>query len=98
MENTGWEKIAFPSDKEATEIGHVILRGEFDAVFTIAGSPRDAVLGTNQFGEFLFSPGAVRIAKNLLESYGAVKCAAPKEVELNILICNGRDSIPFGPA
>jgi hypothetical protein len=78
------------------------IQDAFAKIFIGLGAPRDAgMFGSLALGDhtLFFSPGAVRIAKPILDYYGAVECAAPLRSEVAILAANtGAEQIPFAPA
>ena len=79
-----WYKVTLPLSATAR------LQDAFASVFMANGAPVDAAM----FGDendlrnaiFYFSPGAFRIAGNLLSSYKAVKCSRPLQGSVALLV------------
>jgi hypothetical protein len=66
-------KITLPT-AECDVIGRV-LQNDFEALFTINGAPRDAVLFGSKDVEhcfFYLSPGVVTIARGLIQRFGGL--------------------------
>ena len=66
------------------------LQSAFETIFLANGGPPDAAMFTNDVDVdsviYYFSPGALRIAGNLLTSYGAVPCSRPVRDSVALLV------------
>jgi hypothetical protein len=66
------------------------LQKAFEDPFMANGIPADAAIFTTRIvlspQLFLFSPGAARIAKALIEVYSGTECAAPMAADLALLV------------
>jgi hypothetical protein len=68
-----------------------VLQDRFEALFMASSAPKDVAMFTNHDEDFAgyfyyFSPGAVTIAKDLIESYSGITCAPPVRDEVNLLV------------
>ena len=80
MEN--WYKVTLPVNEAGPGGKMMRLQDEFREIFLHSGPERDAALFTDKnedFTEhyFYFSPGAARIALQLIVQYGGVECSHP---------------------
>jgi hypothetical protein len=86
-----WYKVTLPSSECGTSGKGEALRSAFESAFMANRSPKDAALFTNDSEDlkhcfYYFSPGAAAIAKALIETYKAVKCSAPVQGEVALLL------------
>jgi hypothetical protein len=85
-----WFKVTLP----ATEcgIGGRALQNDFETLFTINDTPKDAALFGSKDVEhcfFYFSPGAVAIARGLIQHFGGVPSPPPFEDKYTPLLLVG---------
>ena|SRR5579859_6882056 len=98
MEISGWRKIAIPQGIDHENL----LREAFVVVLGAAGFPRDAILYASEPdsghpNDFFFSPGATRIAHDLLQLHESIACAPPKQSEASVLVSSSGNSIALEP-
>ena len=87
-----WYKVTLSSDGILSG-KHMKLQNDFAQLFMLSRGPSDAAMFTDMMnlGEtdnFYFSPGAVRIAGNLIASYAGVKCDRPNRSGTALLVGN----------
>jgi hypothetical protein len=85
-----WFKVTLPG-AECTTKGK-ILQNDFETLYTINATPKDAALFGSKDVEhcfFYFSPGAVAIASGLIQHFGGVPFPAPAEDEHSPLLLVG---------
>lgn len=84
-----WYKVTM-TDADITAHRYTKLQRDFEALFMAALGPRDAAMFSNSDPvldhQFYFSPGAVRIAKTLIEINGGVPCQSPSASEVDLLV------------
>src|SRR5258708_5813860 len=79
-----WYKVTLPSEESGLAGKAETLQNAFADLWSANKGPKDAAM-FSQNSENLkdifcyFSPGAMRIARTLIESYGAVPCPAPRQ-------------------
>jgi hypothetical protein len=82
-----WYKVTI-SKQEIIEGKHLSLLQEFHALQMANHATKDAAMFTNPGHDFpryyFFSPGAVRIAQKLINTYGGVSCNAPLATDVNL--------------
>ena len=97
---SGWYKITLSNAEFAAGKG-VELQNAFTDVFLgLAGPDEAGMFACRQIGkhDYFFSPGAVRIAKPIIDLYAGVECATPKLSELTSLIATvGAAKVHFAP-
>jgi hypothetical protein len=74
-----WYKVTIPAAERNTR--GKILQNDFDTLFAINGRPKDAALfrypeGVSDTHSFYFSPGAVAIARGLIQHFSGEPCQA----------------------
>jgi hypothetical protein len=78
------------SDEDIRAHRYTRLQREFEAIFMTHGGPRDAAMFSNQDPardhEFYFSPGALRIAGDIIRRYGGAPCETPSQSEAALLV------------
>jgi hypothetical protein len=94
-----WYKVTL-SDEDVLAGKRFSLQEAFEDLFMANGIPADAAIFTTSIVVspqlFLFSPGAARIAKVLIEAYSGIECAAPMAAGLALLVGHrGSERIPF---
>jgi hypothetical protein len=91
-----WYRIALSRDDIAAE-KYVPLQASFEALYRIAGSPRDAAMFESRDPRcvYYFSPVAAIIGAGLISDYSGVECSAPSESEVTGLV--GHDDKTFIP-
>lgn len=86
-----WYKVTFgPKDLNLGGKARS-LRRLFEQVFIAKHAPRDAAMFTNcddnvEIYCYYFSPGAVAIAKRLIENHDGVTCLPPKRNEVALVV------------
>ena len=93
-----WRKITVDT-REEMDTWLRVLDG-FTKLFTAALAPRDAgMFSRSQPGmaevELLFSPGAYRIARTLIDENGAVPCEKPPKEGTVALVCHAAGPSPL---
>jgi len=76
----------------------VPLQDAFEALYRIAGSPKDAAMFESKDPKcvYYFSPVAAIIAAGLISDYSGVECSAQREFEVTGLVGHAdKGSIPF---
>lgn len=89
--STDWYKVTFAADECGTKAA--ILRNDFETLFTINGSPNGAALFSAISREhqlFYFAPGAVALARGLIERFDGVPSPAPDEHEDTLVLLIGQ--------
>jgi hypothetical protein len=88
-----WYRVTVPAAQCGTQAQ--ILQNDFETLFTINGAPNGAALFTshdaqcqNQF--FYFSPGAVAIARGLIQHFAGQPCPPPVSDSENLKLLVGR--------
>ena len=85
-----WFKVEM--SKQDVAAGKAInLQEEFTKVFDRSGAPTKAGMFNSldvKTNEYFFSPGAVEIAKPLIERFGGRSCDAPKKSTLASIVTN----------
>jgi hypothetical protein len=78
-----WYKVTLPAEESGIRGKAKSLQDAFEALFMANFTPKNAAMFTHHAEDFenyfyYFSPDAARIARNLIESHGGVKCPAPR--------------------
>jgi hypothetical protein len=78
-----WYKVSLPAKESGIRGKAKTLQDAFEALFQANYAPKNAAMFTHHAEDFenyfyYFSPDAASIARNLIESYGGVKCPAPR--------------------
>jgi len=78
-----WYKVSLPAKESGIWGKAKSLQDAFESLFMANFAPKNAAMFTHHAEDFenyfyYFSPDAARIARNLIESYGGVKCPAPR--------------------
>jgi hypothetical protein len=93
-----WYKVTLSHD-DISARKHMALQNAFIEIFTANRGPGDAGMYQSlEFGvhEYLFPPGAARIALPLIVSYGGVPCPAPTRAEVKPLaVDSANEDCPF---
>ena len=85
---TSWYRVTL-SDNDVVVRKHIELQQAFENVFLANGWPKEAAMFSNVDSlahHFYFSPGAVRIAKDLIVRCGGSECPAPVQSDLAMLV------------
>jgi hypothetical protein len=99
---SSWYKATFSKGEHASKGGQ--LQTAFERLFLDAFAPRDAAMFTTEGPEtpdrrpysYFFSPGAVHVARTLIEAYGGRPCDAPPRKGLTLLVGHDdSEEIPF---
>ena len=80
----GWMKVTLKPDNI---IGGISLHEAFNAALETARFPKDAAMfraARPVQNAFYFSPGAVRIARSLLDQFHAEGCSAPARSDVGL--------------
>jgi hypothetical protein len=75
-----WFRVSLPAAEYQTK--GKILQNDFESLFELNGAPNDAALfAAKDFDHyfFYFSPGAVAIARGLIQHFGGVPFLPPSE-------------------
>ena len=93
-----WQTVTL-THEDVSAGRHERLQNEFDNLFTLSGGPKDAGMFKSpevNMHIYYFSPGAVRIAAQLIARYGGVDCLAPARVDIHPVMGNqDLGAIPF---
>ena len=86
-----WYEVTLPLKENGVGGKVMALQDAFDAVFMANHLPENAALFGNRGTRFkdyscYFSPGAVRIAQDLIAAYGGVICQPPGKAGLTLRI------------
>ncbi len=78
-----WYKVTLPFAEAGIAGKAMALQNAFGELLIASGGVRDAAMFSNrdenyEWCFYYFSPGAVRLAKPLIDAYGGVTCPAPK--------------------
>jgi hypothetical protein len=85
-----WFTVTVPAAECGTKAR--ILQNDFEALYTVNRAPKDAALFTitsPEHSSFFFSPGAVTIARGLIQQFGGVPSAPPSEHEHSLVLLVG---------
>ncbi len=85
---TSWYRVTL-SDNDVVVRKHMELQQAFETVFLANGWPKEAAMFANidtLSHHFYFSPGAVRIAKELITAYSGTECSPPSVLDLAMLV------------
>jgi hypothetical protein len=85
-----WFTVTVPAAECGTKAR--ILQNDFEALYTVNRAPNDAALFTItslEHSSFYFSPGAVTIARGLIQQFGGVPSAPPSEQEHSLVLLVG---------
>jgi hypothetical protein len=79
----GWFMVTF-SSRDIAAGKHIALQDSFINIFTALGAPRDAGMFKSSVSAYIyyFSPGAARIATQLIAHYAGRECPAPTRSEV----------------
>jgi len=83
-----WYRVTL-SDKDVVVRKHMELQKAFENAFLARGWPKEAAMFANidtLSHHFYFSPGAVRIAKDLIVHYAGTECPSPAMLDLVLLV------------
>jgi len=77
---SSWYRVSLSAAECGTKAA--ILRNDFETLYTINGTPNGAALFTSRDEEsrtshFYFSPGAVAIARGLIQHFSGEACSRP---------------------
>src|SRR6478609_7691352 len=91
---SGWYRVTMPASDCTTHGKARTMQDAFYALFAMNGYPHKAALFVsrdNRFQNyhFYFSPGAVEIARALIEGYSAEPCLAPVREEYRPVLLVG---------
>lgn len=84
-----WYRVIIPAAEYGTKAA--ILQNDFETLYTINGTPNGAAMFSMQ-GEksetspFYFSPGAVAIARGLIQHFSGEPCEAPSNADSPTLL------------
>jgi hypothetical protein len=85
-----WHKITLPyADSGVAGKGQRLKEAFMSRLMASGGQPKDAAMFWQQSEDFkemfyYFSPGAMRVARLLIEGHGAVPCPAPLRGTVNL--------------
>src|SRR6266568_499255 len=84
-----WYRVIIPTAEFGTKAA--ILQNDFETLYTINGTPNGAAMfGTqdekSEASTFYFSPGAVAIARGLIQHFSGEPCSVPSDVDRPILM------------
>lgn len=84
-----WYRVTVPAAECSTKAA--ILQNDFETLYTINGAPNGAALftGRDEKSEnsiFYFSPGAVAIARGLIQHFSGEPCSVPSDADSPILL------------
>jgi len=85
---TSWYRVTL-SDKDVVVRKHMELQLAFETAFLASGWPKEAAMFSNVdtlSHHFYFSPGAVRIANDVIVHYEGAECAPPAMSDLVLLV------------
>lgn len=89
----GWYVVRFPRSEAAIAGKAMSLQNEYAAIFLSSGGPRDALVLTssaldfeNENWDYYFSPGAMRIAGDLVIARGGTPCDRPDRDRVNLAV------------
>ena len=87
-----WHKVTL-TDEELIAGKGMALQNEFSASFIANGAPKDAAMFCSrsaQESNFYFSPGAFKIAEELIACYAGIECPPPSPSGLSLLVADAK--------
>ena len=94
---SGWYRVTLPYSEAGMAGKGRLLQDAFEVSFMSDHAPADAALFTRRSDDFenvfyYFTPGAVRIAKGMIDSLRGVACSAPEYDDQIALLVDHADA------
>ena len=86
-----WYTARYPLSQTGVLGEAAKMQTEYTQIFVLSGSPKDALVLADlephdNYHHYYFSPGAMRIARQLILDHGGVPCSRPERKTIKLVV------------